>query len=84
MVKSAFVIAIAVAATAVLAPPALAAKHQRSCYDFAWESQDMKDCLANPDHMPMHKMRHTHMHHGMEHMKDMKDMKGMDDKDTHK
>jgi len=21
-------------------------KHKMSCYDYAWESQDMKDCLA--------------------------------------
>ena len=21
-------------------------KHKRSCYDYAWQSQDMKDCLA--------------------------------------
>ena len=81
MVKSATIIAVAVAASALLATPVLAAKHQRSCYDHAWESQDMKDCLANPDsvnHKPMHKMAHKRRHHGMAHMKDMK---GMDDKD---
>lgn len=21
-------------------------RHKRSCYDYAWQSQDMKDCLA--------------------------------------
>jgi hypothetical protein len=79
MVKSAIVIAVAVAASALLATPVLAAKHQASCYDHAWESQEMKDCLANPDGAkPMHKMAHKRMHHGMAHMKDMK---GMDDKD---
>lgn len=25
--------------------------HQRSCYDFAWESQEMKDCLARQEEM---------------------------------
>jgi len=87
MVKSAFVVALAVAAAALLATPVEAARHRFSCYDYAWESQDQKDCLANPDHdkhMPMHTMRHKHMHHGMKDMKgmhDMKDMKGMHDKD---
>ena len=78
MFKSAFVVAIGLAA--LLTTPAFAAKHQRSCYDFAWESQDQKDCLANPDkmrHMSMHKTRHKPMHHGMTD----KDMKGMHDKD---
>jgi hypothetical protein len=84
MVKSATI--IAVAASALLATPVLAAKHQPSCYDHAWESQDMKDCLANPDsanRKPTQKMAHKRMHHGMAHMKDMKgtDDKGMDDKD---
>jgi len=23
-------------------------RHKMSCYDYAWESQDMKDCLAKP------------------------------------
>lgn len=28
------------------------AKHKRSCYDYAWESQDMKDCLAKQGNQP--------------------------------
>jgi hypothetical protein len=23
-------------------------RHKMTCYDYAWESQDMKDCLAKP------------------------------------
>jgi hypothetical protein len=79
MLKTAFltVAAFALATTAVT--PAFAAKPIRSCYDFAWESQDQKDCLANPDmlkHMSHHKgMKHmTHGKKGMEHMEHM-DMK---------
>ena len=78
MFKCASVLAAAIGASSLLATPAQAARHQFSCYDYAWESQDQKDCLANPEHMPMHKMRHKRMHHGMTHMKGMK---GMDDKD---
>jgi uncharacterized protein involved in copper resistance len=84
MFKYASVLAMAIAASSLLATPAEAARHQFSCYDYAWESQDQKDCLANPDHMPMHKMPHKRMHHSMKDMKrmhDMKDMKGMHDKD---
>lgn len=44
--------AIAVVGTVMFALPAMAAhKHAASCYDYAWESQDMKDCLAGK---PMH------------------------------
>ena len=44
------------------APMKMAAKphHKWSCYDYAWESQQMKDCLdkasaTKPMHHPMHK-----------------------------
>jgi hypothetical protein len=44
--------AVTVVGTVLLALPALAAhKHTASCYDYAWESQDLKDCLAGK---PMH------------------------------
>jgi len=37
--------------------------HVWTCYDYAWESQAMKDCLNKPAmaKMPMH--RHPVMHH---------------------
>jgi hypothetical protein len=64
---------IAAAALALLASPAMA-KHAASCYDYAWESQDQKDCLAHPEsmkhHHPMHQaadhqpMHHKHKGHG--------------------
>jgi len=73
MLKIASLIGAATAAAALLATPALAAKHQRSCYDYAWESQDQKDCLAHPEKMHhMDKMRHKRMHHDMKGMKNMK------------
>ena len=28
-------------------------KHMKSCYDYAWESQDQKDCLAKHGGMDM-------------------------------
>lgn len=80
---------VAVAAAALLATPALAAQHKFSCYDFAWQSQDMKDCLANPqkfeaEHKHMHKAMHKPMHKAMHKAakkkampKDMKNMKDM-------
>jgi hypothetical protein len=76
MMKTASLMVAAAACLGLLSAPALAKHkgHARSCYDYAWESQDMKDCLANPDgmkHMPMHK----HMKKGMK--RDMKGMKGM-------
>jgi hypothetical protein len=44
--------AVTVVGAVLLALPAMAApKHAASCYDYAWESQDMKDCLAGK---PMH------------------------------
>jgi hypothetical protein len=58
---------VAFAAAALAASPALAA-HKFSCYDYAWQSKDMKDCLANPaqwektHHMAMHKPMHHAMH----------------------
>ncbi len=48
MLKTASLLA-ALATAALIATPALAAKHQFSCYDFAWQSQEMKDCQANPE-----------------------------------
>jgi hypothetical protein len=44
--------------------------HQRSCYDLAWESQAMKDCLARREEMqkqqatpaPEHKPQQQQMH----------------------
>jgi hypothetical protein len=65
---------VAFAAAALAASPALAA-HKFSCYDYAWQSQDMKDCLANPaqwektHHMAMHKPMHKAMHKPMKAMK---------------
>ena len=56
-----------VAGTVLLGPASIAApKHAFSCYDYAWESQDQKDCLAGKG--PQHKMggRHERMgRHGM-------------------
>jgi hypothetical protein len=72
VLKAASPIAVAIAATVLLATPALAAKHQRSCFDFAWESQDLKDCFFKPEYsgvMHVHKMRHKRRHRGMAHMK---------------
>jgi hypothetical protein len=70
----------ALASAVLLASPALAAKHKSSCYDYAWQSQDMKDCLAHPEkmkaaHKPMHKATKA------KDMKGMKDMKDMPKKD---
>ena len=82
MVRYASLVA-AVLAAAFLATPAFAAKHKFSCYDFAWQSQEMKDCLANPDkfmHKPMHKATHKPMHKATKKMK-MKNMKDMPKKD---
>ncbi|HXZ01697.1 MAG TPA: hypothetical protein VEI03_17010 [Stellaceae bacterium] len=74
MFKSASLIAAAAAVAALAATPALA-KHKFSCYDYAWESQDLKDCLAHPEKakaMPVHKAHHKHMKKDMHDMKDMK------------
>jgi hypothetical protein len=79
MLKSASLLA-ALATAALIATPALAAKHKFSCYDFAWESQDQKDCLAHPEKahaMPMHKGVHKAMAKGAK-MKGAKDMKMKD------
>ena len=54
---------VAVAEAALFDTPAMAAKHKFSCYDLAWQSQEMKDCLANPskyEHMAAHKHRAMH------------------------
>jgi hypothetical protein len=58
MFKSACLIAAAAAIAAIAATPASAAKHKWSCYDYAWESQDQKDCLAHPEKAAMHKAHH--------------------------
>ena len=59
----------AIAVAGVLAMPAAAAPadsgkpkahHHMGCYDFAWDSQDMKDCLAK--HTSAQKPM-THHHH---------------------
>jgi hypothetical protein len=67
--------AITVVGTVLLALPAMAAhKHAASCYDYAWESQDMKDCLdgkSRPHKMgAMHARMHEKSPHGhmMKHM----------------
>jgi hypothetical protein len=72
MLKSACLIA-AVATVAAFAAAPASAKHKSSCYDYAWESQDQKDCLAGKK--PMHKAHAKHMKKDMHDMKDMKDMK---------
>lgn len=72
MFKSACLIAVVAALAAFVATPA-SAKHKFSCYDYAWQSQDMKDCLAHPEKMkamPMHKAHHKKQSTGA--MKDMK------------
>ena len=77
MVKSAYLVAAVIAVAALAAVPA-SAKHNGSCYDYAWDSQDQKDCLAHPEKMkamPMHKAHAKHMKKDMK--KDMKDMKDM-------
>ena len=75
MLRSASLIAAVAAVAALSATPALA-KYNASCYDYAWESQDQKDCLAHPEKMkamPMHKAHHKKMmKKGMHDMKDMK------------
>ncbi|HEY5209439.1 MAG TPA: hypothetical protein VIJ42_08360 [Stellaceae bacterium] len=37
-------------------------RHKMTCYDYAWESQAQKDCLAKPEgeQRPMHHARHHH------------------------
>jgi hypothetical protein len=74
MIKTASLIAAVAAVAALSATPALA-KHKPTCYDYAWESQDQKDCLAHPEKMksmPMHKAHHKPMKKDMKDMKDMK------------
>jgi hypothetical protein len=72
MLKATVSVAAAVAMMAGLAAPAMAAKHARSCDDLAWESQEMKDCRANPD------MQKHQPHHGTKHHTHGKHMKGTD------
>jgi hypothetical protein len=47
---------------------AMKPRHLWSCYDYAWESQAMKDCLAKPAAMPMAKPMHHPMRHMVHHM----------------
>lgn len=79
MLKTAILTAAAVALAATVVAPAMAAKPIRSCYDFAWESQDQKDCLANPD-----MLKHMGHHKGMKHEMHGKHMKGMEHMDMKK
>jgi len=79
MLKTTIFAAAAFALATGAAIPALAAKPIRSCYDFAWESQDQKDCLANPD-----MLKHMSHHKGMKHMTHGKHMKGMEHMDMKK
>jgi hypothetical protein len=66
----------AVAAVATLCATPASAKHPFSCYDYAWESQDQKDCVAHPEKAkPMHATHHKKMKKDTHDMKDMKDMK---------
>jgi hypothetical protein len=79
MLKPAVRLVTVCAGLALAAAPALAADmamkhgemhaghhHKMSCYDFAWQSRAMKDCLAKPATMkePAKKMHHP-MHHEM-------------------
>ena len=41
--------------------------HAWSCYDYAWESQAMKDCLANPGAAKPPMVRHAVMRHAPVH-----------------
>ncbi|HZB90917.1 MAG TPA: hypothetical protein VE397_05720 [Stellaceae bacterium] len=81
--RTSLFVVTAFTAAALLASPALAAKHKSSCYDYAWQSQDMKDCLAHPEKASMHKSAHKPMKKAKamkgKGMKDMKDMKSMPD-----
>ena len=78
MFRVACLTALVAVAAAFAVTPASAARHTHSCYDYAWQSQDQKDCLAHPEKMhakPM-KAHAKHMKKDMHHdMKDMKDMK---------
>jgi hypothetical protein len=75
MLKTASLTVIAAALAASFALPASA--KPRSCDDYAWESQAMKDCKARPEKMEHRAKAH---HKAMKH-DDMKDMKhdGMKD-----
>ncbi len=69
----------AAVAMSMTAFPAIAAhKHATTCYDFAWESQDMKDCLAGkPMHHNMSAM-HPCMHQAGKRCPMMKQMRRHD------
>ena len=70
MLKTATLTVVAAALATLLAVPAPA--KPRSCDDYAWGSQAMKDCKAHGEDMA----RKTKSHHkAMKH--DMHDMKGM-------
>ena len=65
-----------VATLALLAAPA-AAKHAASCYDYAWESQGQKDCLAHPEMMKHHRGMHRAAAEKPMHHKHKRHEKGM-------
>jgi hypothetical protein len=73
MFKTACLIAAAAAVMFAAAPAS--AKHKWSCYDYAWESQDQKDCLAHPEKakaMAPHKAHHKKKGTGDSQPADMK------------
>jgi hypothetical protein len=79
MLRILLLAAITFIGTVMLTLPAMAAhKHVASCYDYAWESQDMKDCLAGKP-MP-HKMSamHSCMHESGKRCPMMKQMRRHD------
>jgi len=71
----AFAAAPAFAAEMPMKKADMPAKHHHrmmSCYDHAWQSQEMKDCLDKKPEMASdesahHHGMHHHMHHGMHH-----------------
>jgi hypothetical protein len=49
------------AEAATKAPMAHKAVHKMSCYDYAWDSQQQKDCLAKGDKMAKPAVKKTSM-----------------------
>jgi hypothetical protein len=49
------------AQAATKAPMAHKASHKMSCYDYAWDSQQQKDCLAKGDTMAKPAVKKTSM-----------------------
>jgi hypothetical protein len=83
MMRTRSLAATVAAATLLLGVPAMAAgKHPSSCYDYAWESQDMRDCLEGKgpqhDRGSMHKQGQMHgQKHGMTNHRPMHEMHDM-------